>query len=266
VLEERLAERIKLGQDLLRFEPITDDDLEELQNQYYTWDEFNTTLLRNSFTTAEESRNYTSIVAIGWADDPQTRYQQIVGSLKGSIRRLTSAKERLSLFDDVPPIGVSRTETGIALPAGKPAVFLVHGRAKWPKHAVARFVRDLTGTEPIILAEQANLGQTVIEKFEKYASRVSFAIVLATGDDEGRLKGSSEMKPRARQNVILELAWFAGRLGRDRVAMLYESNVELPSDMAGVLYAELDSGEGWKLRLAKELKAAGFSVDMNKVL
>jgi len=266
VLEERLAERIKLGQDLLRFEPITDDDLEELQNQYYTWDEFNTTLLRNSFTTAEASRNYTSIVAIGWADDSPTRYRQIVDSLKGSLRRLTSVKERLSLFEEVPSIKVSPTNTEISLPGEKPAIFLVHGRAEGPKHAVARFVRDLTGTEPIILAEQANLGRTVIEKFEKHASQVSFAIVLATGDDEGRLKGSSEMMPRARQNVILELGWFAGRLGRDRVAMLYESNVELPSDMAGVLYAELDSREGWKLRLAKELKATGFSVDMNKVL
>ncbi len=265
-LAEQLADRIKLGRELLGFEPVTDEDLEAVQAQYYSWDEFNTTLLRNSFTTAEESRNYVSLVGIGWSDDSPTRYRQILESIKGSVRRLESVKERLSLFDEMPSIRAPRPEDEISLPDREPAIFLVHGRAEGPKHEVARFVRGLTGTEPIILAEQANLGQTVIEKFEKYASLVSFAIVLVTGDDEGRLKDTREMKPRARQNVILELGWFAGKLGRNRVAMLYEPGVELPSDMVGVLYAELDSGEGWKLRLARELKAAHFPVNMNEVL
>jgi predicted nucleotide-binding protein len=127
-------------------------------------------------------------------------------------------------------------------------------------------VRDITGVEPIILAEQPDVGQTVIEKFEKHASRVSYAIVLVTGDDEGRLIGDELMKRRARQNVILELGWFAGRLGRQKVTMLYKSGVELPSDMGGVLYAELDPGEGWKIKLAREMRAAGLPVDMNKVV
>ncbi|HJV14842.1 MAG TPA: TIR domain-containing protein [Propionibacteriaceae bacterium] len=63
----------------------------------------------------------------------------------------------------------------------------------------------------------------------------------------------------------LELGWFAGKLGRQKVAMLYESDVELPSDIVGVLYAELDRGGGWKLKLANEMRAARLPVDMNKV-
>jgi predicted nucleotide-binding protein len=73
-------------------------------------------------------------------------------------------------------------------------------------------------------------------------------------------------KPRARQNVILELGYFLGRLGRNRVCALYRSGVEIPSDYAGVLFTELDEGGGWRLQLAKELKAAGLPVDMNNAL
>jgi len=42
--------------------------------------------------------------------------------------------------------------------------------------------------------------------------------------------------------------------------------VEIPSDYSGVLYVELTEGGGWRLELAKELKAAGLPVDMNKAL
>jgi predicted nucleotide-binding protein len=77
----------------------------------------------------------------------------------------------------------------------EPAIFLVHGRDEGTKHGVARFVRSVTGLEPIILAEQPVLGMTVIESFEKHASQVSYAIVIATGDDEGRLIGEELLNP-----------------------------------------------------------------------
>jgi predicted nucleotide-binding protein len=73
-------------------------------------------------------------------------------------------------------------------------------------------------------------------------------------------------QPRARQNVILELGYFLGRLGRSRVCALYVEGLEIPSDYSGVLYVKLDGDGGWRLNLAKELKAAGLPVDMNKAL
>jgi predicted nucleotide-binding protein len=66
--------------------------------------------------------------------------------------------------------------------------------------------------------------------------------------------------------VILELGYFLGRLGRRRVCALYQDGVEIPSDYSGVLYVRLDEGGAWRLQLAKELKAAGLPVDMNKAL
>jgi len=66
--------------------------------------------------------------------------------------------------------------------------------------------------------------------------------------------------------LYLELGYFVGRLGRDRVCALHQGELELPSDYMGVIYIPFDGGGGWRLHLVKELKAAGFSVDMNKAL
>ena len=75
-----------------------------------------------------------------------------------------------------------------------------------------------------------------------------------------------EAKARARQNVIFELGFFMAKLGRRRTCALYEDGVELLSDFSGVLYVPLDRAEAWKFQLARELKAAGFPVDMNDVV
>ena len=93
---------------------------------------------------------------------------------------------------------------------------------------------------------------------------VGFAVVLLTPDDEGRKKGDT-LKPRVRQNVLLELGYFVGRLGCGRVCVLRRGEVEVPSDFGGILYTQFDDGEGWKSKLAQELKAAGYAIDWEKV-
>ncbi len=152
-------------------------------------------------------------------------------------------------------------------PAPKNArrVFIVHGHDDALKNAVARVV-DRLGLEPIILHEQPNKGRTIIEKFLAY-SDVGFAIVLLTPDDTGGKTGipPDTLRPRARQNVILELGFFLGRLGRDRVAALYDPSVEMPSDYSGVLFFPYDDQGVWALHLAKEMKAVGLPADLNKL-
>ena len=93
------------------------------------------------------------------------------------------------------------------------------------------------------------------------AGGVGYAVVLATGDDAGRRKGADELQPRPGQNVVLELGFFLGKLGRDKVAVLREPGVELPSDYDGVMYISLDSAGAWKLVLMRELKRAGLDVN-----
>lgn len=150
------------------------------------------------------------------------------------------------------------------IPTYSNEVFIVHGRDTLLRTQVENVLRAL-GLEPIILQEQANIGKTIIEKIEKYTD-VGFGIVLYTPCDEGRLKSEEEeLKPRARQNVVLEHGYLMGKLGRERVCCLVSDDVEFPSDIQGVVYTSAKNVGQWKYDLAKELKAAGFDIDMNKL-
>ncbi|MDR3529365.1 MAG: nucleotide-binding protein [Rhodopila sp.] len=143
-------------------------------------------------------------------------------------------------------------------------VFVVHGHDDGARQAVARFLERLE-LEAIILQEQPDQGLTIIEKFETYANHVGFAVVLLTPDDIGGAALAPAQALRARQNVIFELGYFAGKLGRGRACLMRKGEVEIPSDLYGVIYTEMDAAEGWKLKLAKELKAAGLKFDGDKV-
>ncbi len=144
-------------------------------------------------------------------------------------------------------------------------VFVVHGHDEALKDEAEIFLREI-GLDPIVLHRKPDEGRTLIEKFEKY-SDVSYAFVLLTPDDVGypieeESKPEKERKkePRARQNVIFELGYFVGRLGRNRVCCLYKPNVSLPTDLFGILYKKITTNfQSIRYDLVKELKAAGYS-------
>jgi predicted nucleotide-binding protein len=144
-------------------------------------------------------------------------------------------------------------------------VFIVHGHDTEAKESTARFLGKI-GLEPIILHEQANNGQAIIEKFERHAD-VGFAVILLTPDDFGKSKSvEGEGKSRARQNVVFEMGYFIGKLSRKKVCALYKTGIEIPSDIAGLLYIEMDLNGAWKTKLAQELVAAGYSIDLSGLL
>ena len=142
-------------------------------------------------------------------------------------------------------------------------IFIVHGRDEGAKETVARFLEKLD-LVPVTLAEKPGKGLTIIEKFEQHA-QVGFAIVLLTPDDAGSLQDDeNDLSPRARQNVIFELGFFIGRLGREYVCALTKGEVEIPSNYAGIEYIPLDASGGWKQKLFRELGSVGFKVDANR--
>ena len=147
-------------------------------------------------------------------------------------------------------------------------IFVVHGHNNEMKESVARCLEKLD-LNPIILHEQPSKGRTIIEKFSDY-SDVSYAVVILSADDAGYSikEGEEKIKPRARQNVIFELGYFIGKLGRDHVMALYEQvdELEIPSDYNGVLYVPFDAKGSWKFEIVKELNAVGISVDANKII
>ena len=139
----------------------------------------------------------------------------------------------------------------------------MHGHDQGAREVVAHFLERL-GFNAIILDEQANQGRTIIENVETHGD-VGFAVVLLTPDDEGCVKGGV-LEPRARQNVLLELGYFIGRLGRENVCAVKKGQVEIPSDFAGVVWEIMDETGGWKQALGRELQAAGYEIDWNKVM
>jgi predicted nucleotide-binding protein len=183
-----------------------------------------------------------------------------IGFLEGLAAKIQQAESGLATLSSSPQLSVAPTQSK--------KVFVVRGHDNETKQTVARFLERLK-LEPIILHEQANEGRTVIEKFEVYAD-VGFAVVLLTPDDVGARASEAAdlktLKARARQNVVMELGYFLGKLKRNRVCALYKNGVEIPSDFQGVLYVELDAAGGWLVKLAQELSAAGIPIDLEALI
>ena len=142
-------------------------------------------------------------------------------------------------------------------------VFVIHGTDHGTRDKVARFLEKIE-LSPVILDEAASKGRTIHQKFRDH-SQVVFAVALFTPDDVGGpADDSAHMKPRPRQNVVYELGYFSAKLGDGNVCVLHSNEVEILSDLSGVVYIPLDQSDAWKFLLARELKAAGIEVDMNK--
>jgi len=142
-------------------------------------------------------------------------------------------------------------------------VFILHGRDPARDQLTAFLMR--LELKPVILEEQDHAGRTILEQLETHVRRACYAIALLTGDDEGYLASKPELKkPRARQNVILELGYCMGVLGRQRIAVLYRDGVELPSDLHGLLYIPFTKIADVRLQLVQSMKHAGLEIDANK--
>jgi predicted nucleotide-binding protein len=236
--------------------------MDQLQREFSTWDEFNEQLLRSRFSTAKVANGYRRVaVGFGGRGSPQQELQWLQQGISRQKRKLDSIRQQLQLYGSEVEEGEVRSSLA-GFPQGT-KVFVVHGHDGDVKYQVAEFLQKITGERPVILHEQPDSGRTIIEKFEGHASEAGFAVVLLTADDMGRAIDETTPRPRARQNVVLELGFFIGRLGRGRVISLHEAGVELPSDLNGVLYKPLTGN--WHTALAGELRAAGIEVDLGKL-
>ena len=209
-----------------------------------------------------------SDVVTGLLDEDYDREHVEVQQTRARVEEAKRRLENLVRIVDEKTVttGGASSRVAEAAPLSR-QVFLVHGRNEEIKQTVARVLVQLD-LEPIILHEQPDMGRTIIEKFAAHGADVGFAVILMTADDRG---GPREASPdayslRARQNVLLEMGFFLGRLTRKRVCVLYDASVEMPSDYSGVLYKKLDEAGAWKLELAREIRTAGIDIDLNKLL
>lgn len=119
---------------------------------------------------------------------------------------------------------------------GRPLVFLSHGRAQDWREVQAYIERD-AGLHTLELAQEPNLGRTVIEKLDEETKRCTSAVIVMTGDDR-----DADGSARARENVIHEIGFVQARFGRRGVVLLHEEGVNVPSNIHGVVYVPFPKG------------------------
>lgn len=202
----------------------------------------------------DESMSFQSLVASNIFDELAMKQ----GHLEGLLAKSADNPDG--------PVARDQQSDGQSTGYASREVFVVHGHDGEVKESVARFLEKL-GLVPVVLHEQPNQDRTIIEKFEVCSSDVAFAVVLLTPDDFGcPADDKSTLYPRARQNVILELGYFLGRLTRTRVCALHKGGVELPSDYQGVVYIEFDAAGAWKAKLAQEFVEAKLTIKVEALI
>jgi len=259
--QEEITNLIKKGEELLT------QNVVNLKANSSKWVAYTVKWLEKNFSTQEESKKFSNawLSAMATVQTSGTP-QYTIECVREYINALYTLLECINLFDVVDYASLPSSLLSEKLLDTK-KVFIVHGHDHGLKEAVARLLESL-GLEAVILHEQANTGRTIIQKFEEHAAEACFAVVLLTPDDVGGINGNdpSIFKPRARQNVILELGYFRAKLGKERVCALCSSEVEVPSDILGVLFVPYNSDNNdWKHTLIREMQEAGINVDRNKV-
>ncbi len=123
-----------------------------------------------------------------------------------------------------------------------PSIIVIHGNLTHARKVRTFISRGLRWPARItLMRDEYEVGETLPEKWERIAGGNNcVAIVIASADDVGRRRTEKKDKPRARQNVWLEVGWFWARGGgRKRILILpqvinSDKLVEVPSDLQGL--------------------------------
>jgi len=252
-----ISSRIEIGRHLFDNPIGGAADVSQMEQAVRLWGDENQNLLRRLFDAPSAADEYAR-------RRPRLTLRRTAPLMEraASIAKAL-AIELVSLEVQLDALGLVHEAERDASPTVVQSVFLVHGHDEAALHEVARFVSEV-GLHPRVLRELPDSGRTIIEKFEDYAT-TTYAIVLLTPDDTCEGAAGASVR-RARQNVILEMGYFIGRLGRHRVCTLYRAGTEIPSDYNGVLFVPLDPEGGWRWRLARELRAAKLPIDVDRAL
>jgi predicted nucleotide-binding protein len=229
-------------------------------DKFKKWNDFNIEVYKTSFTSPNSTyrHDYESQFIYVWGTDIIKEYKDNINRL---INKMYSDIEKIDLIPSATQENAINNDEKIVQSR---KIFIVHGHDINTRTEVENFVRAI-GYEPIILCKRADMGNTIIEKIERESKDVCYAIVLYTACDQGKDKDSEILNPRARQNVVFEHGFMCAKLGRKRVVALLKDGVEQPGDVQGIIYKVIDEKGIWKYDIAKEMKAIGLLVDLNKI-
>lgn len=142
-------------------------------------------------------------------------------------------------------------------------VFIVHGHDINAKLSLENILFKW-GLVPYAIIDDSGNGKTIIEKLEVETKSCAFSIVILTPDDAGYAikDGDGSSHKRARQNVILEMGMLLAFMGREKVSILRHKDVEIPSDISGVIYISFrNSLDETKEKLRQNLKSANVVIN-----
>lgn len=158
------------------------------------------------------------------------------------------------LARDIDQIFEIRANSGHIVPLTQEVlrkVFISHGRSKDWYEVQAHIEKDLK-LNTLELAQEPSIGQTVIEKLETNSDNCDSAVIVMSGDD-----ADADGLVKVRENVMHEIGYFQGKYGRSRVVLLHEEGVNVPSNLAGIVYVAYPKGkiDATFGKLDRELKA-----------
>lgn len=185
---------------------------------------------------------------------------------KGTVN--LQGKNQAAFLEKLSAAGAAPVEKKAGTPNATGKIFVVHGHDRDARDQLELILRRL-GLEPFILQNEDGGGKTIIEALEQNIYKESaFGVILLTPDDYGYSKAETDAdrKPRARQNVILELGMVMASLGRERMAILQKGAVERPSDTDGILRIEFnDHVREIVPKLVQRLQSAGFNISAQDI-
>lgn len=263
-----LDERIQLGEELYNRQVHTSADLKKNKDDYYTWNNFNSDYLRKAFNKEhnEYRKNY---------DEADSFFFGSQGLRNSPMQDLKSLKDKVS--HKIITLKKIRTKTETmktsVLKSGvfkkhemnnhRMQIFIVPGQDVVARDKTTHFIESI-GFEAIILEEQAFSNQTLLEKIEAFPD-AKFGIVLYTPTPtEEKQLANENTKLKAQPNKIFEHGFLMGKIGKSNVCALVKESIEMPNDISGAVYISMDKTDLWCYTLAREMKKAGYAINMKK--
>ncbi|MCD4772131.1 MAG: nucleotide-binding protein [Bacteroidales bacterium] len=269
--KSKLIEQISQGKQLESVNIQTEGQLKKNEKDFGLWNDYNEEFLKSAFNnpTNEYRHDYENTGSMIGVDDvmrganiyhPSHRLK----TLKQQIEAKTTELESILIKADLIPSEIEKTPTTETNNSKSmkvnSTVFIIHGHDEEMKRNVQLFL-NRANLKDIVLHEQPDKNRTVIEKLIEEGATASYVIALLSPDD---VQGDGTF--RARQNVILEIGFFIGKLGRKKVRILRRGNTIIPSDLQGILYDNYDKDGAWRMKLSKEIKSVGIPINIDNLI
>lgn len=269
-LKVELEHRINIGKELHLRSIQTQQELAEVKDDFNDWDDYNLEYLKYCFNIEynEYRKTYNgpsmAFASLDGLSSPAEQIIELKDNIKKKVKNLSQLLNKANLLKISTAVNEQVKPNQIKQELDTSKVFIVHGHDSEAETKTIRFVEKL-GLEAIVLHEQASSSRTIIEKIEDY-SNVGFGIVLYTACDVGaKASPDPDLQDRARQNVVFEHGFLIGKIGREKVCPIVKGNIETPNDISGVVYTQMDEGGAWQYKVANEMKAIGYNIDLNKL-